>query len=148
MFERIFSGGEVVDGAGNPRRRADVAINEGKIVAIGDLSGSEAAERIDVTGQVVAPGFIDIHTHSDLPLMINPRAESKIRQGVTTEVIGNCGMSPAPLDGPYRTQVRQMSSFLAKGAAELPWDWNTMADYMARLEEKGIAVNVARWPVI
>ena len=97
----ILAGGQVVDGSGAPAYRADVGVEDGRIVAIGDLSAAPQALRLDAGGGVVAPGFIDPHTHSDLALLLNPEAHSKVRQGVTTEVIGNCGSSPAPLVGPH-----------------------------------------------
>ena len=92
----LLRGGTVVDGTGEPGYAADVAIADGRIVAIGDLSPSEAHRIIDVTELVVAPGFIDIHTHSDLTVIVDPRCESKVRQGVTTDVTGNCGSVAVP----------------------------------------------------
>ena len=97
MDDLIIRGGEIIDGTGGPAYSGDVAVQGGRIVAIGDSSGREARRIIDATGQVIAPGFIDIHTHSDFTLPLNHRAESKIRQGVTTEVVGNCGYSTAPV---------------------------------------------------
>ncbi len=85
-----------MDGSGEKAYKADVGIIGDKIVAIGDLSEKEANVKIDASGKIVAPGFIDAHSHTDTKLLINPRGESKIRQGVTTEVTGNCGYSPYP----------------------------------------------------
>ena len=96
-FETLIKNGLLIDGAGNPWFKADIGISEGKIRQIGNFGSVKAEKVIDARGLVVSPGFIDIHAHSDLSLLINPRAESKIRQGVTTEVVGNCGTSPAPL---------------------------------------------------
>src|SRR4051812_19338342 len=100
MFDVIIQNGTVIDGTGAGGRRADVAVEGGRIVALDDLRAAEAKTRIDATGRVVTPGFIDMHTHSDIALLLNPEAHSKIRQGVTLEVIGNCGSSPAPYVGP------------------------------------------------
>src|SRR6478752_4209771 len=96
----LIRGGLLLDGTGAAGRRGDLAIRDGRIVAIGaDLGaglGADTAKLIDATGLAVAPGFIDIKTHSDFTLPINPKAESKVRQGVTTEIIGHCGFSVAP----------------------------------------------------
>src|ERR1700675_4463860 len=116
MDDLLIRGGHVIDGSGGPGRDAagagregrgaraapgsrppaGVAVREGRIAAIEPRSARPAHRVIDARGQVVAPGFIDIHTHSDFTLPLNPRAESKIRQGVTLEVVGNCGFSVAP----------------------------------------------------
>jgi N-acyl-D-amino-acid deacylase len=92
----LIRGGQVIDGTGAAAIEADIAISEGRIAAIGPKLAADATQIIDARGQVVAPGFIDIKTHSDWTLPLNPKAESKIRQGVTTEVIGHCGYSVAP----------------------------------------------------
>src|SRR5262245_65888006 len=97
MDDLLIRGGHLVDGSGAPGREADVAVADGRIVTVEPRSTRGARRVIDARGQVVAPGFIDIHTHSDFTLPLNPRAESKIRQGVTLEVVGNCGFSVAPV---------------------------------------------------
>ncbi len=100
MYDFILKGGTIVDGTGNPAYEADVAIKDGKIAKIAKEIACESAQVIDVTGLVVAPGFIDIHSHSDTSFLIDDRCESKIYQGVTTEMAGQCGSSiyPCPAD--------------------------------------------------
>src|SRR5262245_40884119 len=117
MDDLLIRGGQVVDGTGAPAREANVSVSAGRIVAMEPHSQRAARRVIDARGQVVAPGFIDIHTHSDFTLPLNPRAESKIRQGVTLEVVGNCGFSVAPaLPG----RVGMLREYLASSAPWLP----------------------------
>jgi len=126
---------EVFDGRGAPAFRADVGLEGDRIAEIGDLSAATAGMAIDGAGLAAAPGFIDMHSHSDFTLPINPRAESKVRQGVTTEVIGMCGASPAPIDPISGESV--MASH-----PDLPWTWNTFGQYLDYLRQQGLAVNV------
>ena len=93
----LFTGGDVIDGTGAARLRADVAVTGDRISAIGDLSEMQAARKIDARGRIVAPGFIDVHTHDDNLLFRDPDMTPKTSQGVTTVVVGNCGISLAPL---------------------------------------------------
>ena len=93
----LIEGAELIDGSGDERVRADVAIRGDRIVAVGDLKGMDAAATIDASGLVVAPGFIDAHTHDDRAVMSTPDMTPKLSQGVTTVVTGNCGISLAPL---------------------------------------------------
>jgi N-acyl-D-amino-acid deacylase len=111
----LICGGTVVDGSGRPGQLGDIAVYDGRIVAIGPSLTSDTAEVINAEGLVVAPGFIDIKTHSDFTLPINPKAESKVRQGVTTEIIGHCGFSVAPVL-PGKAQL--LADYLSGGA---PW---------------------------
>ena len=97
MTDWILRGGEVVDGRGGPRRRADVAITGDRVAAVGVVARAEGAREIDVAGKIVAPGFIDVHTHDDRALFATPAMAAKASQGVTTVVTGNCGVSLAPL---------------------------------------------------
>lgn len=140
MFDLVLAGGEIVDGTGAPAYRADVGVSGGRIAAIGDLAAAVAANRLDATGCIVAPGFIDPHTHSDLALLLNPEAHSKIRQGVTTEVIGNCGSSPAPLAGPHAAELRARTG--GGPQLQLDWNWRTFGEYLGRLRAERPAVNV------
>jgi N-acyl-D-amino-acid deacylase len=140
MFDVIIKNGKVIDGAGNPWFKADVGIDGQIISAIGRLSAEEASKIIDADGLVVSPGFIDMHSHSDFELLVNPKAESKIRQGITTEVIGNCGASAAPLNDLMKAEARKADSLIEE--AELQLDWSTMKDYLSRLGRQGVAVNV------
>src|SRR5438067_7421604 len=113
IWDILIRGGMVIDGSGGPGENADVAISGGHIAAIGTPLSGTAARVIDAEGLAVAPGFIDIKTHSDFTLPINPKAESKVRQGVTTEIIGHCGFSVAPcLPG----KVQLLKDYLSGGA--------------------------------
>jgi N-acyl-D-amino-acid deacylase len=116
-YDILIRGGHVLDGSGAAGRPADVAIRDGRIAAIAAGLSGDAAKVIDAGGLAVAPGFIDIKTHSDFTLPINPRAESKVRQGVTTEIIGHCGFSVAPaLPG----KVELLRDYLSPSAPWLP----------------------------
>lgn len=139
-FDIIIRNGRVVDGTANPWYRADVAIEDGKITKMGGLNSSQADTVLDARELVVSPGFIDMHTHSDIPLLLNPRAESSVRQGVTTEVLGNCGYSCAPVSDATREQL--VGNLLAY-SPEVAVDWHTIGEYLDRLEEGGIAHNAA-----
>ena len=139
-YELLIKNGNVIDfensdSSYRPWKKLDIAIKNGKISEIGNIDPSKTAKVIDATDLMVSPGFIDIHTHSDTYLMANPRAESKIRQGVTTEVIGNCGLSAAPLGGEYSPAKSIMGDFV-------DMDWVSMKDYLEKLEKQGSSVNV------
>ena len=130
-MDLLVRGGDVVDGTGAPARRADVGIRGGRIEAVGDLGAVTAAETLDATGQVVAPGFIDAHTHGDVAMFL-PDANrdvktAELRQGVTTEVTGNCGFSPSPADGPHADQVAALMGALI-GSGQV---WPDLAAYRA-----------------
>lgn len=139
MFDLLIKNGFVVDGAGNPWFKADIGVLNGKIVEIGTSIDAKAERVLDAKGLIVSPGFIDIHTHSDLTLLIDPYAESKIRQGVTTEVVGNCGMSAAPVN---KRTLNLLKGQWGSAAEKVKWNWTTFDDYLNQLEH-GISVNVA-----
>lgn len=140
MYEVLIEKGIVVDGTGNPWFKADVAVEKGKIVALGDLTPASADTVINAEGMVVCPGFIDMHSHSDFTLLMNPLAESKVRQGVTTEVIGNCGLSAAPLNDLLKKEVWETSPLLRESGLELAW--STMSGYMELMQSRGVSLNV------
>jgi len=137
MRRLVIREGLIVDGAGNPWFKSDLEITGRKISHIGKSAGSKA-KVVDASGCVVAPGFIDIHSHSDLDILVNPKAESKVRQGVTTEVFPNCGSGPAPLKGAAVELVKDDMKELG-----LSLNWSAMAEYMRRIERQGISLNVA-----
>jgi len=142
MYDLIVTGGSLVDGTGAPALLADIAITGNKIAEIGDLKSASAARRVDATGKIVCPGFIDTHTHSEISVLANPDAPAKIRQGVTTEVVGNCGFSAFPLSDETRKMARDFSHPVF-GHPEVEWDWLDLGGYFERLERQGCAVNVA-----
>lgn len=139
-LDLAITGGLVVDGTGNPWVRADIGIKDGKVVFVGSLEDVAAGRVLDASGKVVCPGFIDIHAHSDLTLLADGRAMSKVLQGVTTELIGNCGLSAAPLLDQAVEYVQDTARHLVP---YLSWSWRTMGEYLAELERQGMSINVA-----
>ncbi len=139
-FDLIIQNGTVVDGTGGPGRQADVGVAGKQIAAVGDLKGAAASCRLDATGCVVAPGFIDIHNHSDLALLVDGRAESMVRQGVTTQVTGNCGLTAAPVTDAIRADLTRTMSGLEYGR---PWPWNTFGQFLDALRSAPKATHVA-----
>jgi N-acyl-D-amino-acid deacylase len=138
-----IEGGLLVDGTGTAARRADVAVAEGRIVALGDAAvGCDARQRLDATGLVVAPGFIDLHAHSDLTLLSGGDARSAVAQGITTQVVGNCGLGPFPAPPERAADVRAAIALidLDPGVA---WTWHTAAGYRDALAASGTAIHVA-----
>jgi N-acyl-D-amino-acid deacylase len=123
----LIRNGTIIDGSARPGIVGDVAIDEGRVVALGPSLTVDAEKIIDADGLVVAPGFIDIKTHSDFVLPINPKAESKVRQGVTTEIIGHCGFSVAPVL-PGKTQL--LADYLSGGAPWLPFKEMSFPEYL------------------
>jgi N-acyl-D-aspartate/D-glutamate deacylase len=122
----LIRGGTLLDGTGEPSIAGDLAIKDGRIVGIGQIAGP-ARRVIDASGLAVAPGFIDVKTHSDFTLPINPKAESKVRQGVTTEIVGHCGFSVAPaLPG----KVELLKDYLSPSAPWLPFRETSFPDYL------------------
>jgi N-acyl-D-amino-acid deacylase len=141
-FDLVLKNGRLLDGCGNPWFRADLAMRSGRIAAIGQPGSLHGRQTLDVADRYISPGFIDIHTHSDLTLLVNRRAESAVRQGVTTQLVGNCGMSPAPLD-PQR--VAEMQSYWGEISTQpqVTWAWRTFNDYLETLGSGGTSINVA-----
>lgn len=140
--ELLVFGGSLIDGTGAPARPADLLLRDGRVAAILERGALEPGQggraALDARGLVVAPGFIDIHSHSDFTLLADPRAVSAIAQGVTMEVIGNCGFGCAPLGGPAPPGLNVYGH-----RPEPPMDWRSTAGYFARLEAARPAVNVA-----
>jgi len=141
MLDLKLEGAQVVDGTGAPGSRADVGIRADVIVAVGDLSSETAGSTLRAAGRVVAPGFIDMHSHSDWRLWENRRAESKIRQGVTTEVVGNCGFSPAPASPEFLQELRGFALYVPKG---MDFRWRSVGEYLKAFDAEGTAVNVVQ----
>lgn len=140
MLDLIFRNCRVIDGTGAPWFRADVGVQGGRIAAVGRLGRRKARREMDVRDNVICPGFIDIHSHSDLLLVIDPRAEAKVRQGVTTEVVGQCGDSASPLIGEAVADTQRGIETFTDG---LDVDWRTTGEYLDRLDASGIALNCA-----
>lgn len=141
MFDVVIKGGDVVDGTGGPRRRADVGIRDGRIVAVADRIEREAATTIDATGKAVVPGFVDVHTHFDAQVFWDSALTPSPLHGVTTVLAGNCGFTIAPLtddaaDGEYlmRMLARVEGMPLESLREGVPWSWRTTADYFDAID--------------
>jgi N-acyl-D-aspartate/D-glutamate deacylase len=146
-FDTLITRGTVVDGTGAPRFRADVGVRDGRIAGIGTLNGYDADRVIDADGLIVAPGFIDLHTHYDAQVFWDPYCSISGWHGVTTVVIGNCGNGFAPVrpemqDRMMRSLARIEAIPLASMRATLPWDWVTFPEFMTSLRRTRKAVNV------
>jgi N-acyl-D-amino-acid deacylase len=139
VFDLIIKNGQVIDGTGRPSVQANVAVDGGRIEHVGQLPDDVTARKIiDASGQVLCPGFIDIHTHSDCSLLINRLAESSVRQGVTTELVGNCGMGCAPMNDPDKLPL-----VVLEYRPEVEAKWRTFGEWLEILEGEGISINLA-----
>ncbi|MBH74692.1 MAG: hypothetical protein CL896_02730 [Dehalococcoidia bacterium] len=140
-LDTVILNGTVVDGSGKPAYESDIGIRADEIAMIGDLKNLEARRRIDAAGFVIAPGFIDVHGHSDITLLSDPCGESKIYQGVTTEVTGNCSFSPFPAGkvGPDVLQNQLKSTLISN----FSWTWNNLDEWALVVEKNGISINIA-----
>jgi N-acyl-D-amino-acid deacylase len=142
FYELVISSGRILDGCGNPWFWGDVGIELGHIVEIAPPGTLRGRQVIDAAGRFVSPGFIDIHTHSDLTILVNRRAESAVRQGTTIHVIGNCGMSPAPLDQAHLDEQRRQWGTISN-QPEVSWEWRTFEHYLQVLQAGGLGINIA-----
>jgi N-acyl-D-amino-acid deacylase len=141
-FDLVLANGRILDGCGNPWFWGDLAIQEGRIAGIAPPGTLQGKRNLDTGGHYIAPGFIDIHTHSDLSILVNRQAESAVHQGVTTHVIGNCGMSPAPVDPQHLDDMRNFWGLLLS-QPEVTWQWRTFGQYLDTLQGGGLAINIA-----
>src|SRR6476646_4472299 len=141
MYDLLFRNARIVDGSGSPWYRADLAVAGDRIAAIGWLDGAEAGQTIDCGDFVLAPGFFDLHVHSDLSLLAEPRHEAKIYQGVTTDLLGQDGLSYAPIS---RQKLPLLRKFLGglNGDPDIDWDWTSVASFLAKFDRK-VSPNVA-----
>lgn len=137
IYDIVISGGTVLDGTGSDGIAADVGVIDDRIAAVGDLSNAHAARTIDATNRRVAPGFVDIHTHSDISVLFHPEQESIISQGITTQVVGNCSLCVgfATDDPVFAFEKRWL------GVHGIRIDWNDMDGHLRRVENSGVSTN-------
>ncbi len=145
-YDLLFLGGSVVDGTGSPARRADVGVRGDRVERIADGIPADGARRvIEIAGKVVCPGFVDLHSHADLLFSLGGQdsvrlLEGRVRQGITTELVGNCGIGVAPVEGDYFPGLRFLTGFITPEGVE--WSWRSVAGYLSRLESAGVPLNV------
>jgi N-acyl-D-amino-acid deacylase len=135
----LFRQVQVFDGSGNNPLVADVGVRHGRIELVGSSSGEKAVRRVDGDGLALAPGFIDMHSHADLTLPAFPEARNSIQQGVTTEVVGNCGFSPAPVVAERADELRR---YVHGFGPHLDWSWESFGEFLDVLDRRQTAVNV------
>ncbi|HOY65164.1 MAG TPA: amidohydrolase family protein, partial [bacterium] len=147
MERKIFiKGGTVYDGAGGPGVNSDVYIEGDKIKAVGEEASAmaraddPALSSIDAAGKMVCPGFIDMHAHSDYKIAVNGSMEAKLRQGVTTAVVGSCGFSGAPMNDRLRRDFKGYLSGMF--GTECQFEWDSTAGYIEHIKRIGIGANV------
>ncbi|MBO0996681.1 D-aminoacylase [Bacillus sp. SD075] len=142
MYDLIIRNGKIIDGTGSPWYYGDIAINKGEIIKIGKLMNCRSKEDIDAKHQVVSPGFIDMHTHSDLVILDEPLIEAKVRQGITTDLLGQDGIAAAPLPKKYVSPWRKNLAGL-DGTPPIDWDWTTIEEYLKKIEANKPSYNLA-----
>ena len=140
MIDLLIRAADVLDGTGAPARRLDVAIDDGRIVGLGPEAAGPAGQVLEAGGLVLAPGFIDMHSHGDFTLPSFPEATNSLAQGVTTEVVGNCGFSPAPLSTDPHLAEDQRAAGHGLGPG-LDWMWSSFGQFLDRLDAARPAVN-------
>ncbi|MGI9505915.1 MAG: amidohydrolase family protein, partial [Geminicoccaceae bacterium] len=138
MLDLVLQNGQILDGTGADAFEADIGVKDGRIAAIGRLSDAASDQTIDVAGLAVSPGFIDMHTHSDFTLLADGRAESQVHQGVTTEVVGQCGTSCAPVRS--HDVIPVVSPWYKEGCHSHVW--HSFGEYLEALEATDLGVNV------
>lgn len=141
MLDVILRNARILDGSGNPWFRGDVGIQGNQIAVVGQVDTDDAARTIDCGNQIISPGFIDMHTHADVMLLAEPRHEGKIFQGVTTELLGQDGLSYAPVS-PATLQLLRRHLAALNGNPDVGWDWTTVASFLERFDRQ-VATNVA-----
>jgi N-acyl-D-amino-acid deacylase len=139
MFDLLIKNAKVVDGTAAPWYIADVAVKGGKIVQVGHING-EAAKTVDAGRNVLAPGFIDAHSHSDTALLLYKKNESRILQGITTELCGNCGLSPIPVNPEKLDLLKRYIGFVS---GDIEFDWKNAGDFFDKVEANGASTNFA-----
>lgn len=137
MYDILIKDARIVDGTGRDAYSADIGISGDRISKIGQIPETEGKRLIRADGLLACPGFVDVHSHSDYYLLINPLAESKVRQGVTTEIGGNCGYSAAPINGDALAERKESY----KKLFGLDHDWKSLEEYYKKLETQGISLN-------
>jgi len=142
MADLIIRNGKIVDGTGSPWYWGDIAIESGRIVKIGRLNRESATEELDANGLVVSPGFIDMHTHSDLVILEDPLIEAKVRQGITTDLLGQDGIAAAPLPPAYVADWQRHLAGL-DGTPRIEWDWSSFGEYLDKIDRVRPSYNLA-----
>ena len=146
-YDLVISGGTIVDGTGSAPFKGDVGIKDGRIASLGDLSAAESGRTIDATGQTVTPGFVDLHTHLDAQVGWDPELTSSSFHGVTTALIGNCGVGFAPVSENNRQYMAKLMESVEDIAAEaildgLPWNWTGYGGYLDSVQALKPALNI------
>lgn len=140
-FDIVIKGGHIIDGTGNPWFGGDIGIGKGKVKKIGFIRG-KGRETIDADGMVISPGFVDLHNHSDLSVLAFPNCENYIMQGVTVAVVGNCGLSMAPVNPQRLELLKEYLLPLLPLDGDYGWDWKTLKEYYEKVEERKISLNL------
>ena len=145
QFDTLIINGTIIDGSGEPKYKSNLGIFDGKITEIGQLKEAKAKNIINARNLIISPGFIDMHTHSDISLVNDKYGESKAYQGVTTEVTGNCSYSPFPTGkkGPNNLKKGLWETGALADDPNTNWTWNTLEDWANTIEKNGISINIA-----
>lgn len=143
FYDLVIRNGKILDGAGNPPVKKDIGILESKIEKIGCIPRDVGREEIDADGMIVSPGFIDLHNHCDQAILAFPDAESSLMQGVTTSVVGNCGLSMAPVNKRHLDVLKRYNLPFLQPGFDYEWDWTSFKEYYDKVQERGIAQNLA-----